>query len=974
MLTETQNILNRLAAADREHQKEAGGRLLLRSVKYVCAAILSGFILDVIFHLNAGWRLGLLLALICGVFVLAIFGWHLAFVRRNRMEHIARFLETRDPALGSRLINLLQLSEQTQDTSLALLTRELAHQAVGNYAAELGGVPIENLARTDEARRQLKRAAWALLAFTTVLAICFRIAAIEVARFADPFGDHPPYSFTHLEFVQPGSAGTNVLYGKGLIVRVKALGHQPKEVFLTSFPPGHPEQAVTLPMFDEGGLGFNQLLDNVRKDIVAFSHTKDHVSESKQVHIGVVLTPQLEKAFVRIAPPGYTGIKPEEKLYEFKGVQALEGSEVQFRLQSNRPLREGLLEITAGDQPPQSIVLKKSADSELAGSFIAADSGRLRFGIVDVAGLPSQGDCEGALTVTHDLPPEIHITNPERDAVAAMDFKLQAQIETSDDYGLREIRLHRGLNGVYSTPKIFKYNTVALDSRETADFNFTDLGIQPGDVISLFAEAVDNAPQPHLARSQTVRLQVISVEDYNNYLREQSDISDTEAKYAELNDDLQELIEKQKELGEAAQRLNSQLAKADPKQRDALAQQLDSLIAQQNELDDQLNKQAERMENFVRQHPLYDVEQDLQELLRQQAENIRQSTQANDAATRNIAQRSSPPGGPRRLSPDMLNDFKKASDDQIARLGQVHEEADRQMVQTLDDMSQMQELIKDFNLFESLYRTQQDLAQQAQAYNRPGQLNREDQLALKNLAATEKQVADALDQLQGKLRDDAKAAEKLFPKAAQSGRDLANQISEHRIEPLAEQATGQMLAGDGEQSFQLADRLRGEMEKLFGECQGGNCPSGNELDAYLKLQRMNPGSNFAQMGRSRKLGFGKGRGQASGMGEGMMGTSGYAVMDGSSMDVLGNESSARNGNAAARQSSRFGKGAGALAAGGKGVAGQPDVIKGLNPVNRNSGANSSEAVIEEYNDVVESYFKAITTKKEKPANENQKSN
>jgi hypothetical protein len=110
------------------------------------------------------------------------------------------------------------------------------------------------------------------------------------------------------------------------------------------------------------------------------------------------------------------------------------------------------------------------------------------------------------------------------------------------------------------------------------------------------------------------------------------------------------------------------------------------------------------------------------------------------------------------------------------------------------------------------------------------------------------------------------------------------------------------------------------------------------------------------------------------MGEGMMGTSGYAVMDGSSMDVLGNESSARNGNAAARQSSRFGKGAGALAAGGKGVVGQPDVIKGLNPVNRNSGANSSEAVIEEYNDVVESYFKAITTKKEKPANENQKSN
>jgi hypothetical protein len=105
------------------------------------------------------------------------------------------------------------------------------------------------------------------------------------------------------------------------------------------------------------------------------------------------------------------------------------------------------------------------------------------------------------------------------------------------------------------------------------------------------------------------------------------------------------------------------------------------------------------------------------------------------------------------------------------------------------------------------------------------------------------------------------------------------------------------------------------------------------------------------------------------MGEGMMGTSGYAVMGGSSMDVLGNESSTHNGNAAARQSSRSGKGAGALAAGGRGGVGNPDVMKGLNPVNRNSAAANSESVIEEYNDVVENYFKAITTKQEKPTNE-----
>jgi hypothetical protein len=967
----TQHIVVRLAAADRAHQKEAGGTLLLRGVKYACAAVLSAFVLDVAFHLNAGWRLGLLLVMLAGVAAGAGFGWHLAFVRRNRLEHIARFLETRDPALGSRLINLLQLSGQTEDATLAPLTRQLAQHAVENYSTELRDAAIEELARTDAWRAQGRRAAWALLIFAALLAATFRIATVEIARFADPFGDHPPYSFTHLQILQPGPGGTNVLYDKGLIVKVKAAGHQPKEVFLTAFPPGHREQAVTLPMFDKGGAGYDQLLDNIHTELLAYAHTKDDISESKQVRIGVTFTPQLEKMFIRIAPPAYTGIKAEEVPYGFKAAQALEGSEIKFRLQSNRPLREGILELTAGDQPARRVALVKSGEKEVAGSFTATDSSRMRFSVTDVAGLASSGDSEGALTVTHDLPPSVHITQPESDSFVAMDFKLQAQIEASDDYGLREIRFHRGLNGVYSAPKIFSYTNIVRDSRETFDFKFSEIGIQPGDVISLFAEAVDNAPQPHLARSQVVRLQVISVEDYNNSLREQSDIADAEAKYADLNDDLQALIERQKQLGEEIQKLSDQLAKADAKQREALAAKLDSLIAKQNELNQKLNQQAERMENFVRENPLYDVEKDLQELLKQQAETIRHSTQTNDTASREIAERSSPPGGPRQLSPDMLEGLKKASDDQVARLSGAHEEAEKKVVQTLDDMDQMQELVKDFNQFEALYRAQQDLAQQSQAYNHPGQLSREDQLALQDLAATEKQVSDFLSHLQDKLRDDAKAAEKHFPKAAQSGRDLAKQIDQRRLQPLADEATGQMLAANGEQSYNLAERLRGEMEKMFGQCKGGNSPGGDELDNYLKLQHMNPNQNFAQMSRSRKFGSPTGRGREGEKGEGAKGSSGYAMTDGQTPNVLGNESSVRSGTKTSRTSSRFGKGAGDLAGGGNGETGKPDALKNLNPVNRRSGAVSSETVIEEYNDVVENYFRAITTRKEKPAGEKQ---
>lgn len=973
MLSEMQTLLDRLAAADHERRKEAGGIFLLRCVKFVCVLLLSAFVLDVILHLNSGWRLTILLALIVLVLALAAFGWYLAFVRRNRAENIARLLEARHPALGSRLINLLQLSEQSSDASLAPLTRELAREAVEKYAADIRDIPLESLARTDELRRHLRRSAIALLMFAAVLAAVFRISAIEIARFVDPFGDHPPYSFTRLAIVDPGPAGTNVLYDKGLVLHVKATGHQPREIFLTAFPLGHREQAVTVPMFEKSGGGYDQMLDNVRTEMLAFAHTKDHSSESKQVHIGVTMTPQVEKVFVRTTPPAYTGLKSEEVPYNFKSLQALEGTELKFRLQSNRPLRDGTLEVTAGDQPPQKLPLKRSTEKEVSGSFVAADSGRMRFTIKDVDGLPSQAECEGGLTVTHDLPPEIHLANPESDCFVAMDFKLEALIDASDDYGLRNVRFFRALNGVYSAPKVFAYTNIVRSSHETSDFDFATLGVQPGDVISLFAEAIDTAPQPHLARSQTVRLSIISVEDYNNFMREQTDIADAAEKYAELNQDLQNLIDQQKQMSDEIDKLQKSLADMDEKKRADQAQQLDTLVAKQSELNRKLERQAERMENFVRENPLYDVEKDLQNDLREQAQSIRQSTKTNDDATLDVAQRSSQSGS-RKLSPDVLQDFKKASDAQLAQLGGVHEQNEKEVEQRLEDLTQMQELINDFNAFESLYRTQQELAEQAKPYNRAGSLTREDQLALKDLAATEKKVSDALDQLRDKLKEDSAAAEKLFPKAAQSGRDLADKIGENRLKPLADQAAGQMLAGNGEQSFGTADRLRGEMEKMFAQCASGNCPGSSELDTYLRLQQMNPGSTFSQMSRSRKFGLGKGQGEGKEgrEGDGNSGNSGYAMRDGSNMKVLGNEMSSRNsaqGNS--RQSSRFGKGSGAALANGQGQTSEPDTIKNLNPVNRQSSAVSSESVIEEYNDVVENYFKTITTRKD-PANEKQK--
>ncbi len=112
-----------------------------------------------------------------------------------------------------------------------------------------------------------------------------------------------------------------------------------------------------------------------------------------------------------------------------------------------------------------------------------------------------------------------------------------------------------------------------------------------------------------------------------------------------------------------------------------------------------------------------------------------------------------------------------------------------------------------------------------------------------------------MERLEQKLRDDSKAANKLFPQAAQSAWDLADKIEEARMQQLARQATSQMLASKGEGWYQSCRRLRSEMEKLFGQCKSqGGSPGPQELDLeYLRLTRgMNPGG--ATSSNSRRAG------------------------------------------------------------------------------------------------------------------------
>lgn len=935
------SVLSRLRQADRAWQGQRAMLCLLRGLRWALLVVAALLAADVVLHLDSQPRL--LLSLLMLAAVLGCIGWlaHQAWFFKNPDERVARLLESREPELGSKLINVLQL--QQKFAGAEGLTRTLAEQAVNEAAAKVREVRFMPLTREAAMKPQLRNTLLALALFIVTAACVFHAFSTTLVRFLDPLGDHPPYSLTSLWLDEPAQRGSSVLYRESFTVKCRWSGHDPKELFLTAHPPGQPEKAVTIPMFAQEQGVFVQKIEDVRTNLIIHAHTRNGWSRSRSHPLTVLLTPQFLVASVSITPPEYTGLTAKGSEFAFNGLSALKGSRVTFRITSNRPLKSGVITLATSAGKPQAISLvpDKEKPDEVSGVFTAEDSGRMTFALTDIDGIPSDTEKSSAFTVTHDLAPQVAIAEPSRDGFLVEGHAMNARVTAGDDYGLKTLRVHVSRNEQFAPPVEREFKTVTRN--EALTLPLTE-GVKAGDVITLFAEAIDTHPDPpHVARSETRRLTVISKEQYNDFLRQQHDIADLEAKYDALMSQHQQLLDQQKKLAEAAAKLAESNKPEDAKKREELRQQ-------QEKLNEELLKSAERMEQFVAEAPLYEVEKSFQDDLKKEAQQVRDSVAANQKA--NAAQ----PDG---------KSFAEEAKEHHERMAGAQEETQEKIEKAIAELSQMQEIIKDFNHFKALYEHQQQVTAQSEPYLQKSTISEADQLAIQDLGANERGIGSELHMLADKLRSDAAAAQEKFPKAAASAMKLAEAIEDVRMGRLAENAAQKMLEGDGKGGHQGAQRLEQEMRALFGECKGGEGEMSNELDQFLSLSQcqkpgMRPGGQFQQMMQSKKFGKGKGRSGSEGMGMG-------GFMSGN--DPAGAE---QNVYGAENQLGRVSKGMGdGQTPPGEDPTAQAtitksDVSTGATEVNRATDAVPAATLIEQYRGLTKAYFDRITGKAREP--------
>ena len=795
--------------------------------------------LDLILDLPGGVRLALLLAAVAAAVVVVA-----RLVRRAaRAGSDGAMAEKLDAAVGGegQIVSGVALAAAERGGE-STLTAGLAQLAVARAARLVIAIHPEAIVPGGRAlSRPYVLLALTVLAVGGVAVVSPRMVGTQIARFADPFGDHPPYSplaFT----VEPGDA--RVVYGASLDVRATVAGGQPDRVDLVLSNVAEP-----LPMFPEGDGHWRATLSGVTAD--ATYRVRSGRARSDKYALGVITVPKLTEVRFRVQLPAYTHRPPYDGPLPQNGIAGLPGTTVEVHAKSNRPLSGGTIHFAAAAGPttapavePADIVMAPAGPdaSEVVGQFQITATGRATIGVTDVAGQPSTETLTAPVTLLRDERPIVRMIEPRSESFATPDAVLKVQALAEDDYGISAVSIYRGLNDSRPRPTAIPVPTDPPPTQFPANLTLAlgDYALNPGDVVQLFARAQDTDPAGAKgAESGIVTVRIVSQKDMDRMTVAREGMEALQSKYA--------VAQRRAEAADAElAKLEKQLAAADPdkpltaEQQKKLAEQADALA-----------KAAAEVDKLAAHELPFDLDHALSAQLKAMAQAMRDAA----AATKKAGQ----PGLSAAGALDKIKAVRK-------QLGLNRDDLEKEAMQPLEHMAQIFPLIEDQARFLDIAAHQKDLAGRMAAVQTQTSTDdpqakahmRDLQDEQRQVRADLKQLLDEIDDHVAGLPDDKKLD------------DLRNTSKQFATAVRASPATGDMEAAEAALAefagTAAGDGAKGAADVLDGfisKCQGMGSCAGTCLRFQPKLSA-GLGNTVEQMLGAMGLSTGMGSGGAGG--------------------------------------------------------------------------------------------------------------
>lgn len=429
----------------------------------------------------------------------------------------------------------------------AALPAFLVQRSVADALARLAVLRPAAVSPRDVLARRGRLFGMQLLIALAVVRLCGTAAFLTIAsRLLWPGRDIPPYS--HFQFeVTP--ATPVILYGGAAEVAATIRGAPVNaQVWLLTRRTGSKVQRAAC--FQEGGDRYAQRLENVTAP-VEFCFAVGR-ARSRWHAVDLQLQPQVVLARVRLAPPAYTRLPVREFPAGQEDVAGVRGTKVALTLTSNRPLKEGVLTLEerrvakgAGQVIGGRLVSERSVTFE----WVLQEDAEAQATLRDVRGTPTAEPLAVHQKRVPDEVPKTVLTEPQEFSMATPTARIKVEGTIEDDFGIEQIDLVRSVVGFNDRGVTLRRGAAGTRSEFDTELNLGALGVEAGQVLEFYAEALDNNPLlPGVGVSPVARVKVISEEDYAELIRNREALEQFTARYEAATAAMKRVIESLEEL------------------------------------------------------------------------------------------------------------------------------------------------------------------------------------------------------------------------------------------------------------------------------------------------------------------------------------------------------------------------------------------------------------------------------------------
>ena len=521
------------------------------------------------------------------------------------LRDIALNVEQSHPDLEDRLVSAIEFgNRESTDPIEAHMLQRLLEDTTQRVKS------IDFKATVDHSRTRKHVGIAALVVVgCCVLALLFPTELhTSLLRVLVPWEKTEPVLTTKLT-VEPGNV--RILRGKSLPIHVTVTGKSAEKVVLTyenienreatASETGTPQQQINMLQNPGDKRGFAYEIFNIDADSEYYVVANETTSERYTVEVFEM--PKVTEISVAYTYPDYTGLKPVVQTGT-GDIQAVVGTQAEIKLTTNKAIQTATFSLKMDVKPeedetqePASTQMVISDGNILTTTVDVSADGTYTVELLGIDGFNNEIPIEYTIKAIPDAVPEVVIKEPGRDIKTTKLGEVEIIAEATDDYGIAELKLMyrigsdelQALTLETSTPDaVIESGAIDTVQRRVADGSYTfyleEFDVEPGDIISYYAHAVDNNTHtgPGEASSD---IYFIEIRPFNE------DFQEMEAEQGPpMPDPLLEILGSQKQIiRETAKHISTEPSSVTEAYRNAVKKTADK----QDELKDKTQKLAD---------------------------------------------------------------------------------------------------------------------------------------------------------------------------------------------------------------------------------------------------------------------------------------------------------------------------------------------------------------------------------------------